>query len=125
MGSVTARRTSARPTSAIRAQVRPPAEWLRRSVQRHELTGCCATSASTSPPGEAVGIVGANGAGKSTLLKLITGTIAPPTALRASTGAIAALLELGIGFHPEFTGRAERRTWPATCSACRPPRSAR
>lgn len=79
-------------------------EWLGLGTH-HELRWVLRGVNLQIAPGESVAIIGANGAGKSTLLKIITGTTRATEGRVQSQGRIAALLELGIGFHSEFTGR--------------------
>lgn len=82
------------------------AEWVLPGQRpRHRMNWVLQDVSFTVRPGEAVGIVGVNGAGKSTLLKMITGTTQPTTGSVHVGGRVAALLELGMGFHPDFSGR--------------------
>jgi lipopolysaccharide transport system ATP-binding protein len=82
------------------------AEWIDPAARpRHRQAWVLRDIDFTVAQGEAFGIVGANGAGKSTLLKIIVGTTRPTIGGVSVTGKVAALLELGLGFHPDFTGR--------------------
>ena len=82
------------------------AEWTDpRNKVRHDLEWILKDINFQVMPGEAVGIIGINGAGKSTLLKIIAGTVAPTMGTTNISGRLAALLELGMGFHPDFSGK--------------------
>lgn len=81
-------------------------EWVAPGhAVRHQLKWILRDVSFDVKQGEAVGIVGINGAGKSTLLKMITGTTQPTRGSISVHGRVAAMLELGMGFHPDFTGR--------------------
>jgi lipopolysaccharide transport system ATP-binding protein len=81
-------------------------EWLMLGkYKQHQLKWVLQDINFRVNPGEAVAIVGVNGAGKSTLLKMIAGTVIATTGEIITHGKVTALLELGMGFHPDFTGR--------------------
>lgn len=79
-------------------------EWITRQPQHRVHTALQNVSFNVSQ-GETFGLIGENGAGKSTLLKIAAGTIRPTSGQVTRAGRVAALLELGAGFHPEESGR--------------------
>jgi ABC-type polysaccharide/polyol phosphate transport system ATPase subunit len=78
---------------------------IRRELERDEWFWALRDVSMNAYPGEAVAVIGQNGSGKSTLLKLLAGIFRPSQGEIAIGGTVSSLLELGAGFHPEFTGR--------------------
>ena len=79
-------------------------ELLLRSPRHRDFVALSGVSFDL-PAGKSLGLIGENGAGKSTLLKIVAGTTAPTSGTVVRRGVVASILELGMGFHPEFTGR--------------------
>jgi len=98
-------------SKVFRLYPRPSArivEWLTRR-RRHAVFEALAGISFEQRRGEGVAIIGENGAGKSTLLKLVAGVASPTSGTIDVAGRTAAILELGSGFHPMFTGRQNLR----------------
>lgn len=79
-------------------------EVLSRGAARHAVSYALRGVSFRVKPGETVGIIGRNGSGKSTLLRILAGISSPSEGAVTVQGRVAALIELGAGFHPEYTG---------------------
>jgi ABC-type polysaccharide/polyol phosphate transport system ATPase subunit len=77
----------------------------KRADVSHTVTHAIRDLTMRIPKGSSIGLIGRNGSGKSTFLKLVTGIYKPTSGRIAVIGRVAALIELGAGFHPDFTGR--------------------
>ena len=86
-------------------ELRRVASWFSRTLKPKTEHWVLRDITFSVAPGETVGIIGQNGAGKSTLLKLITGTTHPTEGAVQRSGSVAAILELGMGFNPDLSGR--------------------
>ncbi|MCC2640029.1 MAG: wzt [Nitrospira sp.] len=96
-----------RPRDRVKQWIFPPVQKSlgRTAMQYYREVHAVENVSFEVKKGETLGIIGRNGSGKSTLLQLIVGTLSPTNGRVEIDGRVAALLELGAGFHPEFTGR--------------------
>jgi lipopolysaccharide transport system ATP-binding protein len=78
---------------------------LSRDARPRERVEALTSVSLAVPPGATLGLLGRNGSGKSTLIRIIAGIYKPDTGRVVTQGRVSALIELGAGFHPEFTGR--------------------
>jgi ABC-type polysaccharide/polyol phosphate transport system ATPase subunit len=103
-GSVTADRVSRSFRVTHHTTPTLKATLMRRERRREEIQALHGVSFQIES-GESVGLIGRNGSGKTTLLRLIAGVLSPTSGRLVTEGSVASLLELGAGFHPDFSGR--------------------